>query len=73
MGLLHKTTTDERAQRAWDDGSRGFVMRVESLRDQDAMSAALDAALAVGWELRATAAITTSINTQVMFFIFVRP
>ena len=72
MGLLHKAATDERAQKAWDEGRRGFVLRTESLRDEGAMSSALDEALAVGWELRATAAITTSINTQVMFFTFVR-
>jgi hypothetical protein len=67
----------ENAQEAWDAGSRAFVCRVAAMTSNNpkGVTTTLDAILAIGWQLHSTAAAfnTTGLNTEVLFFTFLRP
>jgi hypothetical protein len=65
-----------KAQEAWEQGRRGYVLRVQALSSNkdETLTPILDEVLAIGWQLQSTAAVfnSTGINTEVVFFTFIR-
>lgn len=83
MGMLKKgreaaaEKVADDAREAWDAGELAYVARVEAFTSNAGgrLSPIVSAILRIGWQLHSTAVVmnTSGINTEVVFFTFVRP